>query len=273
MPRRKAVIAVLLGTLVLLAGCGALPLGPDSGPSLPPGFSEDDVRNASALASAHREILRDQSHTVEVTETIRYENGSLRGSKRATYRVDPESGIATAVVEPKVSGGLFAPPFLPSAHTLEFYRNGTTVLARVTNDTTSKRIPVQGAEASLRSPKMVPTLLTAMDLQYNGTVVRDGETLYRLEATAPEDEALVAKTVLSGRRYDELRTVTFRALVTDDGLVRKYTVEYAVLKTDGYKLPETEEGHVIRGKRTVTFESVGDTTVDRPAWAGNRSAE
>jgi len=261
-----------LAALVLLAGCGALPLGSDSGPSLPPGLSDDDVRNASALASAHREILRDRSHTVEVTETVRYENGSLRGSKRATYRVDPASGIATAVVEPTVSGGLFAPPFLPSADTLEFYRNGTTVLARVTNDTTSKRLPVQEPEGSLRSPKMVPTLLTAMDLQYNGTVERDGETLYRLEATTPEDEALVARTVLSGRRYDELRTVTFRALVTADGLVRRYTVEYAVFKTEGYRFPETGEGQVIRGTRTVTFGSVGTTSVERPAWAGNQSA-
>jgi hypothetical protein len=265
-------MAVSLAALVLLAGCGALPLGSDPGPAIPPGLSENGVQDASALASAHREILRDQSRTVEVTETIRYENGSLRGSKRATYRVDPASGIATAVVEPTVSGGLFAPPFLPSAATLEFYRNGTTVLAKVTNDTTSKRLPVQGTEGSLRSPKMVPTLLTATNLQYNGTVKRDGETLYCLEATAPEDEALVAKTVLSGRRYDELRNVTFRALVTDDGLVRKYTVEYAVFKTEGYKFPETEEGQVIRGTRTVTFESVGTTSVERPAWAGNQSA-
>lgn len=52
---------------------------------MPPGLSENGVENVSALTLAHKAVLETNSYTVQVEETIRYENGSLRGSKRATY--------------------------------------------------------------------------------------------------------------------------------------------------------------------------------------------
>ncbi|MFQ3295503.1 MAG: hypothetical protein ACI9PP_000839 [Halobacteriales archaeon] len=271
---RKMVIVASIGAVVLLAGCGAIPLGSDSGPSMPPGLSDDGVRNASELTSAHRETLTNRPHTVDVNETIRYENGSLWGSKRATIRVDPASRIATAVVEPKPTNGPFSPPFHLSARTVEFYRNGTAIAAKASNDTTTKQVPpsVPGTGSNLRDPKMVPPLLTGLELQYKGTVERKGRTLYRIEATEVTDEDLVASTVLSGRRYDDIRNVSFRALVTERGLVAQYRVTYAVVKTEGYKFPDTEDGVVIGGKRTVTFRAIGTTTVERPEWVGNRSA-
>lgn len=267
----KTILAVALATLVLFSGCGGNLLGSGAGTSMPPGLSENGVQNASALTLAHQEVLETNSYTVTVRETNRYENGSLRGSKRVTYRVDPDTRTALKILEPELSNGLFAPPNLPS-NTVKFYRNGTTVHVRGSNATTTEHVTVTEAESSLRSPKMVPPLLTGVDLQYNGTVERNGTTLHRIESTAVEDTSLVARTVLSQRRYDELLNVSFQALVTEDGLIKEYTVEYAVMKTEGYKFPDSEGEQVIRGSRTVTFESIGSTEVDRPRWVKNQSS-
>lgn len=270
MRSRTVILPVALAGVILLSGCGGNVLAPTSGTAMPPGLSENSVQNVSALTLAHEEVLETNSYTVQVEETVRYENGSLRGSKRATYRVDPDARTSLLRVEPELSNGLFAPPNFPS-NTIEYYQNGTRTHVRGSNATTTEYFTTTERERGLRSPKMVPPLLAAMELEYNGTVERNGTTLHRVESTDVTHPSLVGRTVLSQRRYEELRDVSFQGLVTSQGLVKEYTVEYAVVKTEGYKFPDSEDGQVIRGYRTVRFESVGTTEVARPEWVTNQS--
>jgi len=247
----RATVAVLVCSLVLLAGCGT-PLGGDDDrrgryevpERYPPGVSEAGVEDAYELAGAHRVELKNSSRTVEERSLARDENGTVLHSLEWRTRLDGDGGYyavgSTRGTSVESGGG-----------TAEWWSNGTVGLGLFNSSEGRSYQRTRGTRADrIRLDQFVP-LLVALEPEHAGTTMREGRELHVLAAEG--DDVPSSANVL---RLQNVRNVSFRAWVEPSGVVRRWHVEY----TGDW------------GERTVQFErgatisDVGETTVPRPDW-------
>ena len=268
--------AVLLAALVVLAGCSGfagsgdptetvtpVPELPDE-PVYPPGVTGSGVMDPGAVASAHADEVADVSYTLLSARTVRAENGTLLSHFTVQVELDDDHSYrARARTE-----GPAAPKFLgrPPA-TAVFWSDGETYLRTLAREGTttydeldpgSQVVPTwrywTGAAAfGDRSSSAITTIrdvLAAFTWRV-GTAERGNTTDYRLES-----EAYTAGTV-GPPEVTDVRNATATVTVTEPGLVRSIRLRYV----------GTIDGNPVAIERTVEYDAVGNTTVERPEWA------
>lgn len=277
----RAVPAVALAALVLLAGCGAFPLVGEEGGSTPaptpvrgdgvtssppPGILSLQVVNPGALGRAHAESIENESYVLTSNRTVAAENGTLRSRLALTVAVDGGQGFLAAAS----TAGPEAPVFLgnPPADAV-YWSNGTTYARRLSHDgrTTYTEFPPPDTWVGTRSywTTSVPfggranrpaafyaSLFSAVPTRVTGETTLAGTPVFRLENEA--DRPFSDATFPGG--VESVHDVSFVALVDGDGLVRSLDLRYA----------GTVDGEAVRVEWTLRYEDVGSTTVRRPAW-------
>ena len=276
--RREA--AVVLACLVVLAGCGSegvsgptdtvtpAPVPDDATPTadraqrLAPGVTADGVVAPARLVGAHVAALRGRSFATMHRSASYVANGSLRSEVLTRGLVN--DGHRRLFVVRRASGPLVRSIGLSGR--VEQYVAGPTTVRRTVRDgavrySSGRRDP-GAVTGSVLLPDLVAgsTLSIALDGMTFGVTPLDGPTnatRYRLVATEVTDpETLVG---LAGA---DARNATFTATVTADGLVSWFRLSYTADRGDG----------PITVVRTVAFEDVGATTVERPSWYANATA-
>lgn len=266
----RATLAVAL--LLVLTGCSApfaeqtptesvtpAPVPEDS--TLAPGITKAGLVDLGALAGAHAATLDGRSYTLRSNYTAWYANGTKRTSYAVTLRLTADRTYRANVSV----GGSVAPRLLgePPA-TGEFWANGSTYLAAVThgNGTTySSYTPPDGYAGKwyywTRSVALVggprEDLTQTLDPFADLTRVSSNRTGHRLVG-----EAETLPNALGGGDLTDVHGASVEALVTDRGVVRRYTLRYWGV---------TPEGEHVRVERTVSYRAIGNTTVEEPAWA------
>lgn len=228
--------ALAVCVLVVLAGCtGALgPLGGDDGPSPPPGVSGADV-NASVLLDAHVASLDNESFTATLPDGPAGHGGEVtaRVSANDTARVARESSL----------GGTANVFVADGASHWVADESGTDY---VVSNWSARH------DRSLRTWYAAPPALqralgatderVAPDLSRNGTVERDGRTLWRLDVDASNQT-----------RAAGLSNVRGHVLATPDGRIVDAAYRY------------DRGGTAV--SLTYELSAVGETAVERPDWA------
>jgi hypothetical protein len=250
------------------------------GPPVAPGLARTGVWNASALAAAHENVLRNASMTIRRTTTYRYGSGEIArrvvvttriGSEGRRFRVVERRGPPTTgegqagtttrsgTTQPRTETGdearaggravvreayWFGPNRSTAART---YANGTTTYrARTPSNLTRGRQSIVTTEA-----RRIGALAGGFETRVQA--VGSGErSRYRVrsveEASESNRTVLVGFTSVSSFRM----TVDSRGLVGTYRLLRRLNVQR-------------------RGKPTeittrVRYADVGATTVSRPPW-------
>lgn len=252
---------VLLAALLALGGCNA-PFGagtpsdatltPVAVPSdaeatgpeeLAPGLTRAGVADPTRLGAAHARILSNASYTVHRNVTRRDEDGTL--------------AFGTDVVLRRAAFGDRFRYILAfrgrDRRVVERYADGERIYERerAANETTYALVgaadgPLDPRDASfgaLTNRRGVVDLFTRFRFEVTGRIERGGTTHYRLATPEPRD-------------LPPLRNVTVRALVSERGLVREYSVSYLVVRDDA----------ATRVDVTVRFSDLGTTAVAEPAW-------
>lgn len=269
---RRALVALL----VVLAGCSALAPGPDANTEtvtpapvptdspLPPGVEPDGVTDASALAAAHAAALGTSSYTLVTNRTVRTANGSLRSA--LTVRLGLSAGPSRDYHARVSVDGPAGPLVIGEPPTrAEYWANDEVYLRRQTIDerTVYSRYDDTdayvgtwsfwlgtvaldlGPETDLRST------LDGFETRVADRSSEDGR-VHLVGTTARSDEFVDDPAAVEG-----VENATLHAFVAESGFVESYHVVYDATLVDGER---------VRVKRTVRFERVGTTTVDRPPW-------
>jgi hypothetical protein len=267
---------LLLCVLLVLSGCSAL-LDADTPTPTPgvtpapvpadavvaPGLSPEGVVEPAVLADAHATAITDESFVLTAERTVRYTNGSLHSNLRVRVAVDADrTYLATAATD-----GPEAPVFLgqPPANAT-YWSNSSVFVRKLTRDgrTTYNDFDAPGSGAGTRSywTDTVPFggegasarsfyggLFAAVPVEV--TDDPDSEAAYRLSGSG-----LVGNTTAFSGEVTNVSDVRLVASVTERGLVSSLSLRYAG-EVDGAPVEVT---------RTVAYEGVGETTVERPDW-------
>lgn len=250
---------LVVALLVVLGGVGgatafstaATDAGePTQETDLPPGLSADGVTDPLALADAHQEALRDASYTISTTHEVRRPNGTLIGHGTTTSKVAPggESFHTVATRTYRSANGSLG---LEHVETATWVDGDRAVTARDLPDRPTEYGERSAANPSLRPETGWDDLYTAFS-SVNTTVAtqteQNGTTLYKVVSTSqPESESVYAGDA----------TYSAVAFVGSDGIVRTFRQTY----------PTTYDDRPAIATRTVRVTAVGDTDVERPAWA------
>lgn len=255
-PRR----AILLSALVVLAGCTAIGLGPGSptpAPTatpawpdrLPPGVTTATVSGPLDLARAHTAALTGQSFTFRSTVVVRTTDGIRLGRVRTVRRVGPDGRF---VHRTRVEG--VVPSFVANVRAVDAYSNGSVVVIRFRQDGRNRTLVTAARESPISPYDVVGkgrlySMVSATDPTVLGPIERGGTTYLHVKGTNGTTRLGFARA----------SNATFEALVAPSGLVHRYAFSYRANDTT-YR---DWEGHIVR---TVVYEDVGSTTVERPAW-------
>ncbi|MFB6218491.1 MAG: hypothetical protein ABEH77_04810 [Halobacteriaceae archaeon] len=236
-------LAVALAVLLATAGCGA-PAGAGADrTTLAPGVTADGIVNASALADAHRARLRSHSFTMHRRYVQRVAGAGYRIAHDQTLRVGP--GGAFSYVH-RVTGRENGTPI---ERTTRVYAAGETVWVRRSNGT--------GASVERHPRDEFPF----------------GPTDYwavRHVAVLPPADLVAVESRPGGRRYRLVYrhrnpagapgewNETTRILLRESGLVARIDTTADTPRAAGHLYLDVH----------LAYVRVGNTTVDRPAWAG-----
>jgi len=252
--RRALPLALVL--CCLTAGCGALGGGPDPGTTgatdavtpapverYPPGVTEETVTNASALLAAHEGVLANRSMTVQTTRTTTYPNGTLRRNVSATLRLAADHVRLASKSTVRFEDGRTV--------TGEGWANDTVgyTVSTIDEDRRYARYPPREIDPRAQLTPALPLFADQLTSE-NVTVERvdDGAVRITTDTLVPTDS-----------RY---ANASLSMLVSDRGLVHEY--RYTVDRPCG--------PNRCRTVTSTRFTDVGETTVERPAWMANASA-
>mgnify|MGYP000501250969 CR=1 FL=1 len=273
--------AAAVALLVVLAGCSAFapgtdrptvtpaPVPTDSG--LPPGVEPTGVTDVSALAAAHAAAIGNGSYTLVTNRTVRAANGSLRSALRVRLAL---SGAPARTYHATVSvEGPTAPLVIGEPPTrAEYWANDEVYLRRQTIDDRTVYSRYDDTDAyvgtwSFWLGTVALNLGPETDLR---STLRGFETRVAERSDDRGRTHLVGTAVRSeefvddGTEVDGIENATLHAFATERGFVESYHVVYDAT-LDG--------GERVRVRRTVRFERVGTTTVDRPSWYDEAMSE
>lgn len=249
---------ILLGTLVVLAGCslggspettrtlspvpiddGPVTEGPRAG-ELAPGLTQDGIVNSELLLRSHESELADATYTRHHRVVMRAPNGSVLSvsttrttSNRTAVRIRQNSTSlaengTTLIVDRWSTNNL--------TYTTVTRGNNTTYRVSPVRNVDGERLETRGYSASLSQ------ILSQLSVTVGRPVETDGTRMYPLRTTEQRDLATI-------------QNVTFAATVTLEGVITEYRLEYRVVRgTTPVDVTVTE---------TVI---VGPTKVERPEW-------
>lgn len=261
--------------LLVLAGCGGATVGgggsapsvtpapvptdtpgePSEGtpPRLAPGLSAEGVVDPWAASSAHRAHLRAANYTVRTVEVTRDPDGRLRSRIARTVRIGQNGTPVHTVID--VNGSTAATAWRV-AH-VELWADADTVYETTVGDGGRNYDAYPRTYTATR--RTLFQLFAATTTRVAGEAVRNGTTVYRVEAVD-----LASPTLLAGAEgVEEPRNVTFVAHVDPTGLVRAYRLAYTA----------RDRGRTVRVVRTVEYVRVGETRLERPAWVDRAANE
>ena len=272
---------VLLAVALALAGCGAAPFvgGSDepvpaatpvpgerlTGPN-PPGVDSGQVLNPTTLGRAHERAIENRSYVLVSNRTVRGVDETLRSRLAVRLALDEDRSFHVEVS----TEGPEAPVLLgePPAEAV-YWSDGETYLRRLTRDgrTThdaygppptwvgtwsywARSVPFGGGNN--RPSTFYASLFSAVPTKVTGPATLGNVTALRIES---RDDRPFSDEGFPGD-VESVHDVSLVALVDDDGLVRSLELRYS----------GTVEGEPVRVHRTVRYEAVGSTSIDRPRW-------
>lgn len=270
---RWACLCVAL--LAVLAGCSGLQPAPaepvsvtpaevpqaESTPTTPtataPGRSTA-AADYSAVAGAHRSLLGNASYTVHATQTIRYPEAGRHGVRQLSGRFDAAGRFHAELTRSGTVYGVTSPTLT------RYYADGQQVLVQ------PGRNRSEGVRVTARDELEDPTAVLPMDPRFASELrqvfattrvvnltqlARDGHPYQRVlvRVRGPVERSppppLVSTTVI--------RNLTAAIVIDERGFVQRFSVRY--------------DASIVGKPAIVTlsarYEAVGDTTVERPAWA------
>jgi hypothetical protein len=279
--------ALVVALALVLAGCNA-PVGPGGTPSAGSadtaapagtqsptpsgtpapdpgdvGLAADGVVDAQALADAHHEYLGEHSYTYTRTVTVRGPNDTVLLDTRQRAEVDVGRDNFTWNRSSRVDDA--APRWLVDLYggsrSERAYSNESMTIVVVDvgsgphvtryQERGGFETPFLGARRSLTDAEDIQRTFESIDTEVVGVDRTGGVVSYRLAGTdGPHDYTI--------GRWPELpiAVTSLRATVDRTGLVRKLVLRYEIRR----------DGDRYRVRHVMSFEGVGATTVERPAW-------
>lgn len=254
---RRAVAALLVGTLVVLAGCGGAFGGDDGGPTspgdadgaLPAGVSADGVANSSQLASAHATAITAAGFVAE------YEFNATVSTQGSTVT---QSTAQTVRAEPDLTGFSVSATRTQTGQTVETdtWGNGSVAVSRsIVGNRTRYTTPPGGVNRTQQFSlaTTISSLVPVADYELSDRETVDGTE--RVILTADAVNAFVGESGL-GLAAENVSDLSSRLVVGLDGVV--YGLELSFNQS-------TSQGPA---SFDIGFEvtETGDRTVQRPAW-------
>lgn len=237
---KLALLAIGATLLLVTAGCSSLLAKQHE---YPPGVAESGVQNATALANAHQEHLR-QGFRVSYTATYTAENGSVLQRVESKQRWSPNESNRTI--------SLKSPHALLGVHT-EVYRNDTEVVAQVetaSGDVVVRSISRYNARAVLPNPGVYWETVYGMVAARNTSVTAFENGTTRITFRTGN----VSDSRRHGHLYVDPSGVVTRIVVTETTRIFDTTVT---------RHGETNVSHVgTPAVRKPTFVSNNTTTSD-----------
>lgn len=204
-----------------------------------PGLTAEELVDADALVASHGAILANTTYTRRRRVTRRYENGTLQGQYVSVVQRND-----TAIrywYNRTGDRGRRVDRFATDERVYTAVTRANGTVYQVTDVGSRARAARLGAVDDTTSLRRA---FRTLSVETDGTVERDGRTLYRLRSTDSRD-------VLP------IRNVSFVGYVTPEGLVTEYRISYTV-----------ERDPPIRVEVVASLEAVGETSVERPTWLG-----
>lgn len=269
---------IVLLSMVLLAGClsGGSPASPEAGDGPPDTrWSDGEGINVTALAHSHFETLRAEgSFTLNRTSTTTIDGDTRPEEPRPDWYAPPSYTHAEVNLDESrlrhrsiTAGHHQATRFISAEETARRRRPCTSnacdweyrYMQRPEHDTVAQLIDRYRRD---RVVEMTIQVMNDWNYTYEGTTVRDGQTLYRYSAEWTFDNPV--------HPFDEPPTGTGTLFVSEAGVIHAWDYRYtgtATVTVDG----EPQEVTVTQ-RNTQTYSDVGDTTIRRPDWV-DRAAD
>lgn len=256
----------LLVGVVLLAGCGAFPVGSDDAgadrtvnprlentpsvtptavPDYPPGVTADAVR-PETVGDVHETRLRGSAYTHRTTQRVT-RNGTVLGNATLLVQVNG----STQMVAYDVGGRDPAAVGLSPTATTVWTNATETVERSVLPNGTVMYDQYEGSPFGFffdpTAGDQVRSALRGTDPQVAGQASRDGRRVYVIRGGADR---------LNRTGGPDARNLTLRLVITEQGYVLSYDLRYETVRTN----------------RTVTVQvrfellDLGNTTIARPDW-------
>jgi len=225
--------------------------------TLPPGVTESGIEDVDALAAAHERAVANRSHTVWV-DWYRPRNLQPNGTRvKRDIDVTTEGDRYLIETENEVDG--------ERTRSGAIYHDGSGIYVAAWNETDGsygRVFRITPRQNNVPTPESVRTravtrYLSTPRTNVTGVVDRDGRRLYRVVGTGPPNTTSAVT----------IRNYTVEALIDSQGFVRDVTVRASV------EHPDTAPERVFRVKREITYDHVGSTTVEPPAWYLNHTAD
>jgi hypothetical protein len=242
MSRRHRRLALALAALLVGAGCAA----PTNQSAPPPGVDADRVTDANELLRTHTETLESQSFTVRSRTTVTEPGADYRVVTGRTWRVDPTGTVRGSVTGRSQTVGDAPERYGRRPDERAAWREGSTTYRRTLSDgaATYRRVDLFNSSVKL-SAALQRQSLYRLGTRRNATVervTRDGTPHYRIAARL-NDTAVTTNASMT-------------VLVGTDGVVHRFETRQTVQYRSGKRVVT----------RSVRFEDVGTTAVERPDW-------
>lgn len=268
---RRALLAAAV--VLLLAGCngfGGTPtrtatpapvptVGEDA--RLAPGVTGEGVTDPSALGEAHARVVENTSYRLMMNRSVRFTNGTRYQFVGFDIRLaaDRDYRLTLRTAGPGAPGILGSPPA-----SAEFYGDGETYVRALTREnrtTYSSYAPPNNyvgtwdfwvSTFAFGAPARtdLAVLFGSIETRIAGVETVDDRRILRVVGSR-----VVSPAFVDGP-YDDPRNLRLRARIDERGLVRAYRLRYRA----------TYRGEPVVVRRTVHYEGVGNTTVERPPW-------
>lgn len=247
---------------VLLAGCGGFAgfgdptptltpaeipteTTPTPRPWLAPGVTDAGVVDPTVLAAAHATTLRETTYTTLWNTTERTANGTLRFRSVTSARVGTGQRRYHYVHTNRRNGTVRrVERWSDGDRVLVLSPNGTVGVARGTSD--EPLSPERALPIDLTAERGIERVFRAIETRVAGRSAVNGTTHYRLEGRG-----------IRAPNPTPLRNASLSAIVDERGVVHEYRLAYTTRRVD----------EPVRVVVVVRFTGIGETTVERPAWA------
>jgi hypothetical protein len=281
--QRRVGAALALVCLLALAACSASEGdGSDGAPTVTPAEVPTDLpddrrttpgdpprallaEDPRRLSYNHAAALGDRSYTFRRVEVVTFTNGTVHAATRRTVRVAAGGVPYAATVESRgaaralgvkvgaKSGGASAPA------RGEFWSDGSRLYWAISRDGEAEYGTVPPNRYSVRTCAFVALARPRPSLQvYEPFRVVESWTVTESEGgfEVVGSGATERRLIVTPADVTDPRDPRLRATVTANGIVRSYRFAYT----------GTVDGERVRVVRTVAFDAIDRTAVERPPW-------
>lgn len=263
---RRQVAAVPVGLLVLSSGCSLFDAGtptdvpppttetPTATPApYPAGYADEGITNATAARNGHLQgVLATGNVGLGYNATIRDPNGTRTVTTLQFVSPGEPRALTDTVVAANGSRGSGA------VRRTRFCANGTQyVRERRAGNTSYGSIDGELPPAAFAGRQYVDPALTNVSYDSVERVERDGETFFRLRASAIEDPGALLSDRLS---TEDVTGGNVTLTVGPEGVVRSLQ----------YRATVEVDGRTVNYWVSFAVAGIDRTPVERPEWARER---